>query len=67
MTDYLDNDISELINTRSCKCCITKKINISKEVDPNKSNNSQEYMICDYWSFNHGFKFKHSIRNGFKI
>ena len=40
------------------------KIDISKEVDLAKSNNSNKCMICHYWFFNHGFKFQHSSCNG---
>ena len=34
-----------------------ERIDISKEIDHAKSNNSKECMICNYWFFNHGFKF----------
>ena len=29
-----------------------------------KSNNSKECMICNYWTFNHGFKFQDYVCNG---
>ena len=38
-------------------------INISEGIDPTKSNRSKEYMICQYWFFNHGFKFQDSLFN----
>ena len=38
---------------------------MSKGMDPTKSNNSRECMICDYWFFIHGFKFQYSVCNGF--
>ena len=41
-----------------------KRINISEGIDPGNSNNSKECMICHYWSFNHEFKFLHSVCNG---
>ena len=41
-----------------------KRIGKSEGVDPAKNNNSKECMICQYWFFNHGFKFQHSICNG---
>ena len=28
-----------------------KKIDISEEIDVNKSNKSKEYMLCHYWYF----------------
>ena len=41
-----------------------ERIDISKGIDPVKSNNSKECMICHYWVFNYWFKFQHSICNG---
>ena len=40
------------------------RIDINKGVDLVKSNNSNEFMICHYWFFNHGFKFQHYVCNG---
>ena len=40
------------------------KIDISKGIDPTKSNKSRECMICSYWFFNHGFKFQDYVCNG---
>ena len=40
------------------------RIDRSERIDLTKSNNSKECMICHYWFFNHGFKFKDSICNG---
>ena len=40
------------------------RIDISKGIDPTKSNKSRECMICQYWFFNHGFKFQDSVCNG---
>ena len=40
-----------------------ERIDISKGTDPTKSNISKECMICDYWFFNHGFKFQDSVCN----
>ena len=31
---------------------------ISEGIDPTKSNNSKECIICHYWFFDHGFKLK---------
>ena len=41
-----------------------KRIDISEGIDPAKSNNRKECIICHYWFFNHGFQFQHSICNG---
>ena len=40
------------------------RIHISEGTDPTKSNKSREYMICQYWFFNHRFKFQYSACNG---
>ena len=40
------------------------RIDISKGVDLDKSDKKKECMICHYWIFNHGLKFKNSICNG---
>ena len=40
------------------------RIDISKGIDPTKSNQSKEYTICHYWLLNHGFKFQDSVCNG---
>ena len=40
------------------------RIDISKGIDPTKSNRSKECMICHYCLFNNGFKFQDSICNG---
>ena len=34
------------------------KIDLSKGIDLNKSNNSKEYMVCHYWFFNQGFNYE---------
>ena len=39
-------------------------INISEEIDPAKSNDSKECMICHYFLFNHRFKFQDYVCNG---
>ena len=41
-----------------------ERIDISKGIDPTKSNNSKECIICCYWFFNRVFKFEHSVGNG---
>ena len=33
-------------------------------IDPGKTNDSEECMICRYWYFNHGFKYQDSVCNG---
>ena len=33
-------------------------------IDPTKSNNSKECIVCYYWFSNHGFKFQNSVCNG---
>ena len=40
------------------------RIDVSKGIDPIKSNNSKECMICLYSFFIHGFKFQDSACNG---
>ena len=40
------------------------RIDISEGIDLAESNNRKEYMICHYWSFNHGFEFQDSVCNG---
>ena len=40
------------------------RTDISKGIDPTKSNRSKECMICHYWFFNDGFKFQGSVCNG---
>ena len=39
-------------------------IDISKGIDPTKSNKSRECMICHYWFFNQEFKFQYYVCNG---
>ena len=41
-----------------------ERIDISKGIDPTKSNKSKRCMICHYWFFNHGSKFQDSVCNG---
>ena len=40
-----------------------KRIDISEEIDPTKSNKSKECMFGRYWVFNHGFKSQDSVCN----
>ena len=40
------------------------RIDTNEGIDPTKSNRSKECMICHYWFFNHGFKFRDSVCNG---
>ena len=40
------------------------RIDISKGIDPTKSNNSKECMIFHFWLFNHGFKLQDYVCNG---
>ena len=40
------------------------RIDINKDFDIAKSNNSKECMTYHYWFFNHGFKFQDSTCNG---
>ena len=39
------------------------RIDISKRIDLAKSNNSKECFLCNYWFFNHGFKFEDYLCN----
>ena len=34
------------------------RTDISKGIDLAKSNNIKKHMICNYWFYNHGFKFR---------
>ena len=40
------------------------RIDIRKGTDLVRGINSKKCMICDYWSFNHGFEFQDSVCNG---
>ena len=40
------------------------RIVISKEIDLATSSGSKEYMVCHYWFFNNGFKYKDYVCNG---
>ena len=37
------------------------RLDISKGIDLAESNNSKKCMICHYFFFNHGFKFRDSV------
>ena len=39
-------------------------IDLRAVIDPTKSNNSKECMVCHYWYYNHRFKFRNSVFNG---
>ena len=40
------------------------RIDLSKGIDVAESNNNKECIICNYWYFNHEFKFQNSVCNG---
>ena len=40
------------------------RIHTSEGMDLDKSNNSKEFIICQYFFFNHGFKFQDYVCNG---
>ena len=40
------------------------RVDLSKRINPAKSNNSKEYIVCHYWLFNHGFKLQYSVCSG---
>ena len=40
------------------------KIDLSEENDVAKSNNSEEFFVCQHCIFNHGFQFRNSVYNG---
>ena len=40
------------------------RIDLSEWINPTKSNNSKECILCHNWYFNHGFKFRNYICNG---
>ena len=39
------------------------RIDLSKEIDPTKSNTSKECIAFLYWFFDHGFDFQDSVCN----
>ena len=41
------------------------RTDIIKGIDFAKSNNIKKYIICNYWFYNHGFKFQDCICNGY--
>ena len=41
------------------------RIDISKGIDPTKSNRSKTCMICRHWFFNYGIKFRDSVCNDY--
>ena len=55
MTDYLDENLFE---DQILQMLCYDRIDISKGIDPTRSDKSGEFMICHYFFFNHGFKFK---------
>ena len=40
------------------------RINISQGIDLAKAKVSKEWMICQFWFFNHGLKFQDYVCNG---
>ena len=70
--DVLDDNLFEtdedqffFILINECyKCCYYDKIDKSEGIDPDKSNDSKECVICHYWFLNRGFKFQHYVCNG---
>ena len=40
------------------------RIDLSKWIDPVKSSNSNECMVCYYWLFIHEFNFQDFVYNG---
>ena len=40
------------------------RTDLSEGTDVAKSNNSKEFIVCQYCIFNHGFKFRNSVCNG---
>ena len=51
--DYLDNNPFETFEDW-----------IFEGIDVAISNKSKECMVCQYWFFNHGFRFQDSVCNG---
>ena len=41
-----------------------ERIDLSEGIDPGKSNNSKECIVCHYLYFDHGFKFQNCVFNG---
>ena len=39
------------------------EINMHEMIDLAENNNSKEYVICQYWIFNHRFKVQDSVCN----
>ena len=66
---YLDNCAYEIVNKQltdhlDYKCMYHNRIDLSEGIDPHKSYNSKECMICHYWLFNNRFKFQDFVCNG---
>ena len=40
------------------------RVDLDKEKDFAKSNNSKECIVCHYWYSNHGLQYQNSICNG---
>ena len=41
------------------------RIDLNKGIDPAKSNNSKECIVCHYWFYKHEFEFQDSVYNGY--
>ena len=68
MIDYLDENIFETNEDKFFDNWVLKmlcyhRIDKNKRIDPAKSNNSKECMVCHYWFFKHRFKFQGSVCN----
>ena len=61
MIDYPDENLFE---DYILQIMYYDRIVIIEGIDLAKSCNSKECMICHYWFFNHGFKFKNYLYNG---
>ena len=46
-----------------CRCCIAIELTQVKGIDPTKSKNNKECIVCHCWFFNHGFKFQNFVCN----
>ena len=41
------------------------KIDLSERIDLTKSTDNKECVVCHYWFFNNGFKFRNSVCKGY--
>ena len=61
MIYYLNDNVFETNEDHILQILYYDGIGIGKGIDPAKSSDNKEYMVCHYWLFNHGFKFQNYV------